>query len=580
MRSTPRPRARGGLRARGAALAAIALVLLSACPDLPDGPRYQGAGNSTPQKGGTLLLSESSRVRTLDPHIAFDVVSSVVLEMMFDGLYSYDHDMQLVPMLAAALPEVSPEGTTLVVRLRQGVRFHHGRELTADDVVWSLERMLHPDTHSPGAGYFSALEGFEAYRAGKAKHVKGLKALDRYTVELKLTRPDQSFIHVLAMRFAVPIPKEEVERLGKDFARRPVGTGAFRLVSWDPGVRLVLERNPHYFRAGLPHLDGVVFEEAIPQETAFLRFRNGEVDIITRMTPADRAFLVNSPKWRPYVATSPSVDVYGLTMNCELWPFDNVHVRRAVAFAIDRERWARVRNGSIRPAGQMVPPELPGYDPKLPNLQRFDLARAREEMRLAGYPDGLPKPVTLWTVESSGSRLYGQLAQADLAKIGIKVELKMVSFPVYLEATATEKTAQMFSGGWVMDFPDPSNFLGLLHSSVRAPRESLNKAFYNNPELDALLDAAIVERDQARRVELYRRANDIVARDAPWAFFANQQSPQAYQPYVKGYRPHPSYWLPVNEVWLDLPRKRAEALAARLSSPWGAMGALAERSVR
>src|SRR5690606_7671981 len=136
--------------------------------------------------------------------------------------------------------------------------------------------------------------------------------------------------------------------------------------------------NPHYFRKGLPHLEGVVFEEAIPQETAFLRFRNGEVDIITRMTPADRAFLQNAPKWRSYVATSPSVDVYGLTMNCELWPFDNVHKRRDVSSGIDRERWAKVRTGTIRPAAKMVPPELPGYDPKLPYALRFDFVRARE----------------------------------------------------------------------------------------------------------------------------------------------------------------------------------------------------------
>jgi ABC-type transport system substrate-binding protein len=363
------------------------------------------------------------------------------------------------------------------------------------------------------------------------------------------------------MRYAAPVPKEAVQARGREFRNRPVGTGAFRLASWDRGVRLVFERNPLYYLRGLPYLDRVVFEEALKRDSAFLRFRNGEMDIMPRMAPADVHMLKTTPAWQRYMEVLPRADTYGLVMNVELAPFDNVHVRRAVAFALDRERWSRARNYNIRPTGQMVPPNIIGYDAKLPHLQRFDLARARAEMRLAGHPDGLEEPVTLWTSDTPASRAYGELAQADLGKIGIKLQLKPVSFPVYLEETGKPRTAQMSSGGWVLDYPDPSNVLGLVSSATKAVRDSTNRSFYSDPHLDDLLDRALVERDPERRAALYREANDFVADQAPWAFFCNTQAPQAWQPYVRGYRAHPLYWIPVNEVWLDLPRKRIAAVA-------------------
>jgi len=256
-------------------------------------------------------------------------------------------------------------------------------------------------------------------------------------------------------------------------------------------------------------------------------------------------------------------------MNTEMPPFDNVHVRRAVAFAIDRERWSKARNYALHPTGQLLPPSVAGFDENLPNQQRFDLAKAKQEMQLAGFPNGLPAPVTLWGGDSATMRAYGELLQSDLGKIGIKLNFKFVNFPIYLEETGRRKRAQMMYGGWVMDFPDPSNFLGLMTSSTKSDTNSYNRAFYSDPWLDKQLDDALVERDPLKRVAMYREANDFVAREAPWAFFANQQVPQAWQPYVKGYRPHPAYWIPVNEVWLDLPKRRATPAAQSRKSGLG-----------
>ena len=542
---------------QSARLCSLALIgaLLTGCPALPDGPRYLGAGNASPVRGGTLMMWEEARVRMLDPHAAFDVVSGVLINMLFDSLYSYDQDMKLVPAIASALPLISADGRTLTVPIRRGVRFHNGRLLTARDVVWSFERMLHPDLNSPGAPYYRAISGLSEFQARKTPHIAGLSAPDDQTFRIELTRPDQSFAYTLAMRFASPVAREEVERPGADMKRRPVGQGPFRLVTWDPGVRLVLERHRQYYVPERPYVDRVVFEEALKRDTAFMRFRNGEVDIVPRMSPAD-SMLMRTGGFKPYAAVGPQADIYAFFLNVELAPFDNVHVRRAVAFAIDRERWARARNGSIRAAGQILPPKVMGHDAALPHLQHFDLARAKDEMRAAGHPDGLDEPVTLWTTDGSTGRQYGELLQADLAKIGIAVQLKAVSFPVYLEETGKPKTAQMVAGGWVMDFPDPSNLFNLVSSAARSEHDSMNRSFFSDPKLDALLDRAIVELDPRVRAALYREANDFVADAAPWAFHSNSQAAQAWQPYVKGYRPHPAYWMAVRDVWLDLPRKR------------------------
>ena len=549
--------------------------LLLGCPAPPDGPRFMGEGHATPVQGGTLTLSEESKVRTLDPHLAFDEISGVAIEMLFDSLYAYDSEMHLVPGLAERLPEVSSDGLVLRVPLRHGIRFHHGREVTSADVLWSLERMLDPALNSPGVPYYTPIVGVAAYREKRAPHVSGLVAKDRYNVEITLTKPDQSFVHKLAMRFTAVMPKEIVAERGASFATRPIGTGPFILDSWERGVRLIARRNPSYFIKGLPHLDRVVFEEAIARETAFLRFRNGEVDVVSRVSPPDKA-LLETAKWRPHMAYSPRADVYGILMNHELPPFDNVHLRRAVAFAIDRERWAKARNGGLRPTGQMLPPAVAGFDPNLPNEQRFDLARAKQERRLAGFENGLKDPVLLWGTDNAAMHAYGELLQSDLAKIGIKVGFKFVSFPVYLAETGKPKRAQMLSAGWVMDYPDASNFLGLVSSASKAEQNSSNRSFYSHPWLDKQLDEALIEPDPQKRLAMYREANDFVSREAPWAFFANSIIPQAWQPYVKGYRPHPAYWIPVTDVWLDLPRKQiaylrkqgARALRHASLLPW------------
>lgn len=574
-------------------LGCAALALLGAAgsiafafflPAPPEAPRWVGAGAQTPQVGGTFVFHHEANVRSLDPHVAYDELSGMAIRLMFDGLLDYDHESNLVPSLAEGMPTVSEDGRTFRFRLRRGVRFHpmaghpEGRELVAEDVRWSMLRLMSQDVGSPGYPFYASIEGADAYHEGNADDVAGIRVIDRYTIELQLKEADQTFLNAMAMPFAYPVPRENYEHWGDEVKFHPVGTGPFVFEAWERGVQLTFVRNERYWREK-PGPERMLYLENIGRELAAQRFRNGDIDSIHRQSPSDYRFFKTSEAWRPYMVEEPRGSTYGLGFNCEMAPFDDVHVRRAIAFALDREGWSRARAGRLLPASQLLPPSIPGYDPELPTRQVFDLDRAREEMRLAGHPNGLPEPITVWiTGQDDTSRQYGELLQSDLARIGIDVRLRFVSFAVYLTESGKPNTVPAFFTGWNLDFPDPSNFLFLFDQKSIHPEHSENRAFYRNPEVDRLLAEGKSERDRERRLGLYRQANEIVARDAPWAFLYYTLTMELWQPYVRNYDPHPVWSEDYREVWLDLPRERVARSLAGVGGPVPArfypMGAL------
>jgi ABC-type transport system substrate-binding protein len=580
MRSTRRTDTVAGVVALGV-LAAITLALALWLPPVPTAPTWRGAGSddAQPHHGGTFVFFHESDLHGLDPHTSYDEISGMAMKLLFEGLIDYDEHVRFVPRLARELPTVSDDGLDYTFRLREGVHFHNGRELTADDVRWSMEHLLAPDTHSPGTAFFSLIDGAPEYAAG-AEHVRGITVLDRYTVRFHLSAPDQTFLNAMAMIFAYPVPHEMYEQ-SDDPSRHPIGTGAFELESWEPGVRLAFRRNPDFFVPGQPYVDRMVYELNLQRGTAFMRFVQGDIDHIHRFTPADNYWIRHQDGWAPFRVDRPAMSIWGVGMNCEMEPFTDVHVRRAVAFSIDRDRWTRARAGRLLLNGQPLPPEMPGFDAARPDVHRFDLSRAREEMALAGHPvrqtsegwvaEGITAPVEMWVGEGDTGRMYGELTQQDLAQIGIPVEIRQVAFPIYLQESGHRRTVPLLLAGWSADYPDPSNFLDTLFSTASIHETtSENRAFYSNPTLDALLARARVEPDRDARMRLYHDAVGIVLDDAPWGFVFTDQKLEAWQPYVRGYRPHPVWDNLYRDVWLDLPRRRA-ALELRALSAFAAM---------
>jgi len=559
--------------AAGFVMAALLLGWIVAnFPKAPIGPRYVGAGSDTPRPGGTFIFSGSSNIHTLDPHFAYDTMSGTACRLLYDTLLDYDYDGAMIPSLAATLPEVSDEGRVFRFKLRNGIKFHNGREITAEDISWSLHRLLSKRIGSPGYPFFKSIVGAPAYHVGEVDRIEGIVVLDDKTIEFRLDEADQTFLNAMAMPFASPLPREHVEKLesaeGVDaVGRHPVGTGPFMFGRWERGVQVEFDRFEEYW-APRARPDRMVYLENISTDVSSARFRTGDLDVVYRPSRVTGLLFRESNAWDAYYVEAPTPSLYALGLNCELPPFDNVHVRRAVAFAIDRSKLERYDPGRYVAATQVLPPMLPPHDPALPTRQVFDLSRAKEEMRLAGFPNGISEPVTLWARGDNEVRI-AQFFQQDLKEIGIELEFKLVSFATYLKETGKPRVAQAAFTGWHQDFPDPSNFMDILfHSRSIHPENSENRSFYRNPKLDAILDRARAEVDREVRLGLYAQANAILAEDAPWAFLFYPIDMLAWQPYVRGVRAHPVWSSEYRNVWLDLPRVRVnQSIYERETAP-------------
>ena len=193
------------------------------------------------QAGGEIVITYKDDVSTLDPAIGYDWQNWSMIKSLFDGLMDYKPGTtELVPDLAESY-EISPDGKTFTFKIRPGVKFGNGREVTAEDVKYSIERVVNPETQSPGAGFFGSIAGFDEMSAGEADSLSGVTVVDPMTIKFELSRPDATFLHVMALNFAHVVPKEEVEKWGADFGKHPVGSGAFNLTEWTLGQRLVFE---------------------------------------------------------------------------------------------------------------------------------------------------------------------------------------------------------------------------------------------------------------------------------------------------------------------------------------------------
>ena len=562
-----------------APLLAAALVSLgaAACRDPYPHPRLRGAGSASPHRGGTLRFAFDSDLNTIDPALANDTVAGVPTRLVHEGLVNYaPGTTEVVPALAERW-EVSADGRVYTFHLRPGIVFSDGAPITADDFRYSWERLLNPRRiPSPGAENYRLIVGFDAFREGRAPHLAGLETPDPRTVVVRLTDADRTFLHIMAMRFVSVVPRRVVEALGDErFGQSPVGAGAYTLERWEPNTRIVLRRNPRFWNASRIYLDRIELELTVARHLQFMRFLAGELDYAHSysLSTADYLWLLANRAWRPYVVRQPGTLIGGFMMNTELPPFDDVHVRRAVAFALDRDAIARARNYRITPAWSLYPPTIAGYRADNPLRQRFDLAAARREMALAGHPDGLPGEVTLWLGEGETGSIYGDLVQADLRRIGIRVRQRPAAGSIYYATLGRRRTVQLAFTGWQMDYPDPSNFIEPnFHSRSIQEEQSSNHAFYANPALDRLLDRAKIEGDTQVRLGLYQQAEDILLRDAPWAYMYTPLNIFVTQPYVRGWAPHPVWGDYLGEAWLDLPLR--DWVAAR-ESHRRSLGALA-----
>ncbi len=474
---------------------------------------------------------------TLDPALATDQVSSAVIRRIHAGLVDFDpHTLEVVPRLAERW-EISEDGTVYTFHIRERVRFHNGRAVTAADAAWSLRRVLDPRTRSHQGWVIGPVKGAAAFAAGEADDVEGIEEVSPRILRLTLERPYAPLLGQLAMENAAILPREVYEDASPSpaYLRRPVGAGPFMLSQWVQSNYLTLEAFDRYYE-GRPRLDRVVFRFIENLSTSLEEYRAGGLDFLDEVVSGQREALAR--ELGDQVRRWPQLAVYFFGFNHQLPPFKgNRALRQAFNYAVDKEYLCRVlQEGKDLPQTGILPPGIPGYNPALKGYP-YDPERARQLLAEAGYPDGkgLPEIPLIYNTNENHQRIATQV-QSDLARVGVRIVLRNLDWASYLNAVEGEAggpgEVPFFRMGWFADYPDPDNFLSiLLHSRNWGPAGNASR--YSNPVFDGLVDEAQTLSRMEDRIPLYRRAEQIAVEDAVWLFLYYYQDEAVVKPSVQ-----------------------------------------------
>ena len=467
------------------AVAALTLVLGLAAP----------ASAQAPPRGGTLVVAFQRDVLNIDPHMWTANATRKVMVNVYEGLTGRDAKLAVTPQLAESWT-ISPDGKTYTFRLRRGVKFHNGREMVADDVKYSYERILNPKTGSQVRPDFEVIER--------------VAAPDRETVVLTLKRPHARTLGMLDGDWAAIVPREEVEKHG-DLNTVAVGTGPFKLQSRVANQQLVLERNPDYYEAGKPYLDRVVFK-IIPDEFALMAdLRAGNTDLVFTVPIQMLDELRKAPGVK-YLET-PSSLVTFMYLNTQRPPFDKLPARQALTLAIDK---AKIVQAAYQAIGRPVPTLVPSTSPVRVTqpADAFDPEKAKQLLREAGQAGGFT--FTLNVLGSAAtSKAIAETMQAQLKEAGITMNIVYTEPGIYEEQVVRKHDFQAATDG-TSEHPDPDVKLYIrLHA-----KGGTNLAGYANPQVDALLDQGRQQLDAAQRAQTYTKALALIHQDVPVIPFA------------------------------------------------------------
>ena len=470
------------------------------------------AGSTKIVEGG-IFLRLGADPPTLDPHLNTDATSAVYAVEIFGGLMTIDQDLAIVGDLAEGW-DVSPDGTTTTFRLRPNAKFHDGRTVTAEDVKWSLNRAADPATEAFTASVFLGdIIGVDQVLNGAATEISGVRVIDERTLTITIDAPKAYFLSKMTYPVSFVLDRQNVES-GRSWIFEPNGTGPFRLAEYRPGEVLRLTRFEDY-HLGPAKLDEVEF--LLSGGNSMLMYENDEI-YITGIPLSLRAGVEDpsNPLSRDIQIAPPSFDVDYFGFNTIEPPFDDVKVRQAFNYAIDRETLAStLLQDLVVPAAGILPPGFPGYNPNIKGYE-YDPEKAIQLVRESKYGSGSAMPRITLTVPGSFGAALSPSIEAMLSMweetLGVEIGVLQTEWAIFLQ-DLHQYRFQMFGGlAWIADYPDPENFLDVLFHS----ESSINWSVYSSGRLDILLERARVEQDEAARFELYHQAEEIIMEDAPW----------------------------------------------------------------
>ncbi|MGG9972219.1 ABC transporter substrate-binding protein [Ferruginibacter sp. SUN002] len=471
--------------------------------------------------------NEQSGIASLDPAFAKNQAIVWPVHQLYNTLLEIDSSLQLVPSLAKSWA-ISEDNLSIVFHLRTDVSFHNdpcfasgkGRLLNANDVVYSFKRIIDKSVASPGAWIFN----------NRVDTINAFTALNDSTFQLKLIKPFYPVLGILSMQYCSIVPKEAVEKYGNDFRRHPVGTGPFQFVAWEEGQALVLKKNDNYFEKDeqgnrLPYLDGIKVSFFDSKATEFLEFQQHRLDFINDLDASFKDEILTKTgnlkkEWSGKInfKKSPYLNIEYLGMLVDTnnvlvknSPLRLQKIRQAINYGFDRRKMILYLRNSIGTSAEngFVPKGIPSFDPSFVGYS-YDVARAKQLLKEAGFPDGKDLPVIkLLTIPIYAD--LGSYIANELQHIGIKIQVETIQKSLLLQQTSKQQ-ALFFRGSWIADYPDAENYLSLFYSKNPAPP---NYTRFNNKTYDELYERSIAERNDSLRYKLYQQMDRMVIENAP-----------------------------------------------------------------
>ena len=501
------------------ALCAGVIVVLGGCElGWFDDRRDPSATSMARRDPGTLIVGRVADAITLDPARVTDNESVEVCEQLYDTLLEYHPGSDTIEPGLATDWRVSDDGTVWTLDIRRGVKFHDGTKLDAHAVVFSLERQRdpsHPHHH----------EDF-AYWQNSYRNIEKVEALDDYTVKITIERRYAPFEATLAMFPVAIVSPAAVEARGDDYGMHPVGTGPFRFVSWEGG-RVVLERNEDYWD-GAPTMQRLVFQAIPDGRQRLVALESGAIDIAYSIPPEELQFVELHPQLTLY--RRPANNVAYMAMNTQRAPFDDVRVRRAANYALNKEPIVKlIYQGMAIPADGPLPPSQWGYH-RIKDRYAYDPDRARELLAAAAADGKFDQGARLRMFVPSTPRPYlpdpvgvARVIRANLADVGIDTELVIQPFRQHRrDLQYGEHDMALF--GWVGDNGDPDNFLYVLFDRENTtPGLARNIAFFRDAEVHGLLVLGQETADRDEREQIYARVQELIGQQAPWVPIAHSR---------------------------------------------------------
>ncbi len=576
---------------------------------------FSSAASASELPRKTIRLAFPTAETGFDPVRVTDLYSNTVNEALFERLLTYDYlarPARLVPMTAEALPEVTDGGRTYTFRLRSGIYFHADpvfggkpRELTAADYIYSFKRALDPKIRSPWAfmleGKIVGLDTLAeaAQKNGKYDYdadVEGLKALDRYTLQIRLREPDYNFSYIAAHTPFSAIAREAVEKYGDGAMAHPVGTGPYILAQWTRGARIVLEKNPQYrgvtwdFAASedgdaelirvmkgkrLPLIDRVEISIIEEEQSAWLAFNRKELDFSGVGSFRAQVFDEKDrlkPAWREQGVTvmraiDPEITYTFFNFRDPVvggFEKEKLALRRAIIMAYNRnEEIAVIRKGQAIPATMPIPVGVVGHDPRYKPLNTYDPALANKLLDAFGFrkgkdgfrmmPDGSPLLLKYATGTTAIERQFNELWKKSMDAIGVRIEFQPGKFADHIKA-AKACQLQMWGSAWTADYPDGDNFMQLLYGPNTGQS---NNGCYESKAFDAFYEASRRLPDSPERNRLFLEMTRQMEVDGAWVLGVSRERNTLIRPWVLGYKKHPI--LSATWIYLDIDQAKVEA---------------------